>query len=482
MISIPLYLIEKELFKRKAFKKMDISEKQAIALEALHDNMKSEIVYGGGAGGGKSFLGAIWLFFSCLLYPETRWFVGRKELKQLRFTTYETFKKVFAKYEFPSDQYNFNGKDNYFLFANGSRIDFVELKYMPSDPLFEGLGSTEYTGGWIEEGGEIVFDAYDTIKSRVGRQHNDKYFPNQAPKILITCNPKKNWIYKMFYKPFKDKLLEATKDFIQSLLKDNPFIEKQYKKNLEGLKDKSKKARLLDGEWEYEDDPSSLLEYEEILAVFSNEYVANHAARTMYITADIALMGVDKFRIGVWRGWELVKLITRDISDGEQVVELIRETAKKHKVQQKNICYDSDGIGMYLQGYLGEAFPFKNNARPFEKEKQNPENSTAKTDNYFVENYRNLKAQCAFHLAHKISKGDVYVSAQLSEKDKEEMIEELELLKNTSYGTENPLDIPKKEAMKQYLGRSPDILDMMLMKSVFDLKKKKMVELPFFTG
>ena len=39
--------------------------------------------------------------------------------------------------------------------VNGSHINFIEIKYRPSNPMFEDLGSTEYTCGWIEEVGEI---------------------------------------------------------------------------------------------------------------------------------------------------------------------------------------------------------------------------------------------------------------------------------------------------------------------------------------
>lgn len=45
------------------------------------------------------------------------------------------------------------------------RIDFLDLQYKPSDPLYERYGSIEFTGGWIEEGGEVNFGAY-TIPSR----------------------------------------------------------------------------------------------------------------------------------------------------------------------------------------------------------------------------------------------------------------------------------------------------------------------------
>ncbi len=42
------------------------SEKQYMAWNILQDKIHTEIFYGGGAGGGKSYLGCAWLIISCL--------------------------------------------------------------------------------------------------------------------------------------------------------------------------------------------------------------------------------------------------------------------------------------------------------------------------------------------------------------------------------------------------------------------------------
>jgi len=73
---------------------MKLNPKQSIALDYLEDNQTTELLYGGGAGGGKSILGCYWLLKMCFKYPESRWLMGRANMKTLKETTYQSFLKV----------------------------------------------------------------------------------------------------------------------------------------------------------------------------------------------------------------------------------------------------------------------------------------------------------------------------------------------------------------------------------------------------
>ena len=245
-----------EAYKRKMFDFITVQEdkkhaKQEEALQILTDTKTEEFLYGGAAGGAKSWTGCSWLLFNCLAYPETKWFIGREELKRITESTLISFFKAAKTYNVQS--FTYNGQKNFIQFKNGSRIDLLELRYKPSDPLFERFGSTDYTGGWIEEGGEIDFGAYEVLRTRIGRHYNDQY--EILAKLFITCNPKKNWLYAHFYKPFKGGTLPKSKKFLQAFVQDNPFIESGYIDRLKGTYDKVKKERLLKGNWEYDDDP-----------------------------------------------------------------------------------------------------------------------------------------------------------------------------------------------------------------------------------
>ena len=55
----------------------------------------------------------------------------------------------------------------------------------------------------------------------------------------------------------------------------------------------------------------------------------------------------------------------------------------------------------------------------------------------------------------------------------EDLMEELEVLKNRTYGLDGKLAVLKKQEEKELIGRSPDLKDAMLMRAYFDLVPKR---------
>lgn len=427
--------------------------KQQQALRLLRDNKIEEVVYGGSIGGGKTYLGANWLLFMCLAYPNTKWFIARNELGKLIESSFRTFEEVCKKFGFRD--YNFNANKNYIKFKNGSMINLIEVKYKPSDPMFEALGSIEYTGGWIEEGGEIHEEGYKKLMERIGRWNNEEF--GITRKMLITCNPKRNWLYTKYYKPFKDGTLSEYAVFLQALITDNVFLGKKYIagviRNYQG--DKTGTERLIKGSWEYEDNPYQLAEQEMIEAIFDNDHVKG--GRT-YITADIARHGSDKAVIIAWSGWVIKEVITYDYSSIPDIVHSIKYLRNKYRVPKTRAIADADGIGGSVCDYAGIK-EFKNGARPIRVGENKP-------------NYRNLQVQCLYELAEKINEGGLYIEADLEPKVKDSIKEELTQIQSVpNKRDDNKLDCKPKSEIKQDLGRSPDYRDAIFMRVFFDLKR-----------
>lgn len=453
--------------------------KQHEAYLKLQDKTTSFLGFGGGAEGGKSWLGAEWLLTNCYFYPGTKWFIGRKELKRLMQSSYATFRKVCAYHGIPDTDWKLNGQYNYIEFRNpdtgkfdakGSRIDLLDLKHLPSDPDFQRFGSTEYTGGWIEEAGEVHFLAFDVLKSRIGRWRNDEYGLNPA-KILLTCNPEQNWVYRMFYKPWKKGYLEDGYSFIQALYSDNPYTAKEAGKRLDMIKDPTLKARLKLGLWEYAQDSNNLVDYDSIIDLFTNtlEEVVNPQK---YYTADVARYGSDKSTFGKWKEWDLYHIEETAKRGIDQTSDKVKEDLRKDRIPYSHAIADEDGVGggvvdtvRGIKGFVGNS-----SAIVTEKEKNRKEKSK---DHYKRVNYKNLRSQCGFILAEKIKNHEVAISASISEATKEMIIEDLQQLKKKDTNIEAPLQLIPKDQIKEAIGRSPDYGDMMMMRVYFDLKKPK---------
>lgn len=430
----------------------------------------SFIFFGGGAGGGKSWVGCEWILTNCYEYPESRWFIGREERTTLMRSTYITWGKVSKGHKIPQDDWKLNGQYNYIEFFNGSRVDLLDLKYLPSDPEYDRFGSSEYTGGWIEECQEVDFGAFDVLKSRVGRHLNQKY--RLAAKLLATLNPTKGWPYRVVYKPWKEGKLPADYAFIQSLYKDNPHTAGQYGRQLDSLKSKIKKQRLKFGKWEYEDGEGSLIEYDSILDLFTN---AVEPSEQKWMTIDVARFGEDKTVITLWKGFEVYRVYIYEKQGTEVTEDKIRQIARDEQIPYSHIIADEDGVGGGIVDHLKGIKGFVANSSPLTDPQSKP-----KKDEPQKPNYANLKTQCSYLLAEKINNHQIAVKPEIiteiegvdNESYKDELIEELEQIKEANTDKDKKLQLVQKEIIKELIGRSPDYADTLMMRMYFELKKE----------
>ena len=433
---------------------MKLTVKQTIALDYLEDNITNEVLFGGGAGGGKTALGCYFQIKRRLKYPETRGLIGRAVLKTLKETTLVSFFQVAKMQGLVANQhYKLNGQSNQIEFFNGSVILLKDLFQYPSDPNFDELGSLEITDSFIDEANQVTDKAKNIVKSRI-RFRLDDY--NLIPKQLYTCNPAKNWTYSEFYKPDRDAELEPNKKFIQSLVDDNPFISKHYKQNLLTL-DKESKERLLFGNWEYLSDPSSLIDYDKIINSFSNDFVSSG---DKYITCDVARFGNDSTVIGVWSGYR-VKVYRYSKKSIVEVAQIIKQLMAENSVPISNVLLDEDGVGGGAVDILS-CRGFVNNSSPLE----NPISRTK-------DNFDNLKSQCYFKLAEKINSDEIFIDCPSN--FKQMIVEELEQIKQKSVDNDAKKGIIPKDKVKQLIGRSPDFSDMLAMRTWFEFKPKFVV-------
>lgn len=424
---------------------MKLLLKQEHANFFLNDSVTEEVLYGGAAGGGKSAFGVLWLIQNCQQYPKTRWLMGRSKLKSLKETTLNTFFELASQLDL-GGQYVFNASSNIITWNNGSEIILKDLFLYPSDPNFDNLGSLEITGAFVDECNQISYKAWQIVKSRI-RYKLHEY--NLIPKLLGTCNPAKNWTYKEFYKPNRDNNLETYRKFVKALPKDNPHLHPSYLQSLLRL-DKNSKERLYFGNWEYDDDPATLIDQDSISDYWNPSHVLPMGQK--YMTIDVARKGKDKTVFRVWHGWLCIHRFSIDKSGLDVVVKKAKELQLKYNVSLSNVVADEDGVGGGVIDFL-KCKGFVNNSKALNDE-----------------NYDNLKSQCSIKMALKITNketGEICADETVKEITSEEM----EQVKMKDIDKDGKQGVLPKDKIKELIGRSPDEWDSIMMRYYFEMRK-----------
>ena len=427
---------------------MILTKKQTEALDYLEDDSTNELLFGGGAGGAKSFLGCAWIILSCLKYQGTRYVIGRSKLKALKETTLNTFFEVAKIFGMSAGvDYVYNGQSGTIKIGE-SEVILKDLFHYPSDPNYDSLGSLEITGAFIDECNQLNVKAKEILKSRI-RYKLEEF--NLVPKILLTCNPAKNWVYTDFYKPSRDGTLKPHKKFIQALATDNPNISPHYIANLKTL-DVNSQERLLRGNWEYDSDKDKLMEYNSIVDLFSNDFVDKGVK---YITCDVARFGKDNTVIILWSGLRVEKIITLSKSSTLDSANEIISMLRKHNVPRSKVIIDEDGVGGGVVDIL-KCKGFVNNSKALKEKGKDT-------------NFANLKSQCYFRLAEYVNSSKIFVSC--NEQTKQTLIEELEVIRRKDADKDGRVSVEGKDRVKELIGRSPDISDALMMRMYFEISK-----------
>lgn len=275
---------------------------------------------------------------------------------------------------------------------------------------------------------------------------------------------------KHFLEPVIERSGVAAKEFVKSVTfvsgsvydnKELLSVNPAYLANLLSQDEQTRK-QLMDGNWKVVLSDIDIYDYYSFAGLFENRYQVNAEGR--FITADIALKGSNKFVVGVWYGRLLQDLLIMDKSKGNEVIEGIERMAKLHKVQNRHIAYDNDGVGGFVDGFIKGSVPFVNGAAALNGD-----------------NYQHLKAQCFYRSGDNVGAGEMKINpivANMMYDDKmtvrQRFMYERKAIKRDKTDSDGKLSIIKKEQMKVILnGDSPDLMDMLMMREYFDLKPKR---------
>jgi len=422
---------------------------QYRALEVLWDDIHSEVFFGGAARVSKTYLSCAFAVIECLRYPGIHIGIGRSRMTYLKKTTLLTLFEFFQHQKLEDGKdFNYNKADNIITFNNGSKIIFLELYDNPSDPHFERLLSLSLTHCIIDECSQVSKKAYETLATRISYKLQEY---NIKGKMLIVSNPTTGWLKDEFYKPFRAGTLDTNKAVILGTPLDNPTAGKSYIEHQLQILSEPLAQRLIYGNWDVDDDSFNVIQYDDILNAF---YVSGTGNGESYISADIADKGKDSTVIIVWKGLAIVEIIMSDQWPTDVAEEKIKQLMSLYNVKVSNVVIDSDGLGVGVANKLKGCYHFKGGSTAINKE-----------------NFRNLKTQIMLKMASMIAAGQV----RLLEKYREQIIKELSLVRYEE-SDKDRIEIESKEKQKRKNnGKSPDLLDSIMMRFVFEIKKRNTV-------
>ena len=218
-----------------------ITKKQKEFIEAKAD----EVLFGGAAGGGKSYGQLIDAFLYSLKYPGSKQLILRRTYGELEKSLIRVSAEIY-----PKEVYTYNEAKHMGRLKNGSIIDFG---YCDSEKDVFRYQSAEYDVIRFDELTHFTEYMYIYLISRL-RGAND--FPKSIKSSTNPGGVGHTWVKERFIDIGQwgkvHKLPKGTRLFIPSKASDNKFLmesDPDYIKRLENLNEKDKQA-LLYGDWD----------------------------------------------------------------------------------------------------------------------------------------------------------------------------------------------------------------------------------------
>lgn len=210
------------------------------------DATEAEVLFGGAAGGGKSYGQMVDALLFALRYPGSKQLVLRRTFAELDKSLIRTSLALF-----PREIYTFNSSSHTGKFKNGSLIDFG---YCATENDVYQYQSAEYDVIRFDELTHFTEGQYIYLISRV---RGANAFPKQIKSSTNPGGIGHGWVKARFVDGGERGRAFIGKDgmkriFIPSLLDDNAFLcqgDPEYKKRLLALPEREKKA-LLYGDWD----------------------------------------------------------------------------------------------------------------------------------------------------------------------------------------------------------------------------------------
>ncbi|MEC5395761.1 phage terminase large subunit [Bergeyella sp. RCAD1439] len=388
------------------------------------------VLFGGAMGGGKSWFLCAEAIKQAMKYNGNRLVIARKELSVLKKTTLITFLSICPKEIIRS----FNQTSLEVTFINGSTLTFIDAN-ISKDPMLQKIKGLEI--GWfgIDEANEVSMEVYSLLKTRLRWILPNKQKPQYEGRL--TSNPEPCWLIPVFIQSNN-----SDEVYIQSLTTDNYDENSEYVQNLkEAFKDNPNFLRkYLYADWSLVDTINQLIPTEAILKA-SNKIQGTEITS---LGIDVARYGDDRTVFVILKDGNIELIETHPKTATTEVVTRAIQLIHDYNIDPNYVGIDSVGIGagvvdsLKMQGY--DIIGLQGGAKSEET--------------IYEEAFKpyNLRSQMYYELRKD------FINGEIGNLTDESLKLELQALKYEIH-LDKTVRVISKEAIKKFLGRSPDIAD-----------------------
>lgn len=301
----------------------------------------------------------------------------------------------------------------------------------------------------------------DAVDQIVWGDTREEVFEQCKDKIMSRYDEKK---FARFGTPAQ--LFIKSVAFVEAKLGDNIALmasDPNYLANLLGQSE-SQRSRDLDGNWNYKALAKEILTRRMMDSFYTNSY--QFGDRQKYCSCDAALDGGDNLTMWLWEGYHVKDLFVSKL-DSKRTVMAVKAKLAQWGVPEQHFTYDLNGIGQLFKGFFPNAVPFNNREAPPEEFKDIYANVKSMAADLFVQHIRERELSIDYDLLKTAQYGKGYSGMPLRNVlDKERLAIAWDDNKTEYHGAV----LIRKPDMKKLVGHSPDFIEGLFMRMIFDIK------------
>lgn len=394
---------------------------------------------------------------------------------------------------FKDFQIRFQGKEyNYIGIDEITHISYEKFKYLITDNRnaygirnrFYGTCNPDpdswvrkYIDWWIGENGLPIEERDGIIRYCFmdGDEINNVYWGDTPEEVYRQCKSLIDSLWKDEYEKYgfnKLTMFVKSATFIKGKLEENVALitsDPNYVANL-AQQGEEQRARDLEGNWNFKASGDDILKIEHMERFFKNPSQYGDGKRR--VSCDIAYEGGDNLVLWFWIGNHIEDVyVSRDNS--KRTEECVAYKLREWGALEKDFVFDLNGPGQDFKGKFPDAVKFNNMAAPI---------PTTKADEQSIKYiYSSLKSQCADILVKKIKNDEISINPDLLSRKFSGngysdmtlyniLMKERKAIRDAD--TDKGFSLIKKEVMKKYVGHSPDFIEAMIYRQIFDIRKQ----------